>query len=237
MLLPLFGSSLRGLNPWRPAAAGPFAVVLPRAFSSAGNDSNNRPPDSSSPASTTSDRPSGAGAGGGSGGRSRAPPLQKRVLHVRTVSRTTSGGKIRTSSALVVVGNGNGLAGYGEGRGKDNAAAILKATRVATKNMVPVARFEHRTVFGDIALKHHSVNLEMRAAPPGYGVVANNNIHEVCRCAGITDLSANVRGSVNPINVVKATFEAFRRQRNPADIARARGKRLADVVSTYYGIY
>ncbi|KAI9355412.1 ribosomal protein S5, C-terminal domain-containing protein [Zopfochytrium polystomum] len=151
--------------------------------------------------------------------------LEKRVLHVRQVSRTTSGGKIRTTSALVIVGNRDGLGGYGEGRAKDAAAAILKATRVAAKNMIPIQRFEHRTIFGDINLKHH-----------GYGVVANNNVHEVCRCVGITDLSSNIRGSVNPINVVKATFEALQQQRNPADIAMARGKKLVDVAATYYGL-
>jgi ribosomal protein S5 len=69
----------------------------------------------------------------------------------------------------------------------------------------------------------------------GYGLVVNNYIHEVCRCVGISDLYCKVYGSKNPMNVVKATFEALYAQRRPEDIAQARGKRLVDVEKVYYG--
>ncbi|KAI8848329.1 ribosomal protein S5, C-terminal domain-containing protein, partial [Chytridium lagenaria] len=161
--------------------------------------------------------------------------LNKRVLHIRRVARTTSGGKIRSISAIVVVGNGNGVGGYGEGRAMDQASAVMKATRSAVKNMVAVDLFQHRTIFSDVAHKFHCVKVNLRAAPPGYGIVANRNIHEICRCLGIRDMSAKIQGSNNPMNVIKATFEALRLQKTPQDLARARGRKVLDIATTYYG--
>ncbi|KAI8819472.1 ribosomal protein S5, C-terminal domain-containing protein [Fimicolochytrium jonesii] len=159
----------------------------------------------------------------------------KRVLHVRNVARVNSGGKVRSVSALVVVGNGQGAAGYGEGRAVDAAAAVQKATRSAEKNMTTFSRFNNRTIFSNIDFNWKSVQLHLRSAPPGYGIVANNHIHEICRCIGISDLGAKVYGSRNPMNVIKATFAALAQQRRPEDIALARGKKVMDVELAYYG--
>ncbi|KAI8836241.1 ribosomal protein S5, C-terminal domain-containing protein [Chytriomyces cf. hyalinus JEL632] len=161
--------------------------------------------------------------------------LQKRVLHIRSVARSTKGGKIRSSSAIVVVGNGNGVGGYGEGRAADASGAIAKATAMAMKNMVTIPRFQQRTVFGDIMHRYHSVTVDIKAASPGFGIVASNHIHEICRCVGIRDMAAKVRGSLNPINVIKATFEALQSQRTPVEIAQARGRKLVDIADAYYG--
>ncbi|KAJ3107984.1 28S ribosomal protein S5, mitochondrial [Phlyctochytrium planicorne] len=161
--------------------------------------------------------------------------LTKRVLHIRRVARTTSGGKVRSVSAMVVVGNGNGVGGYGEGRAMDQTSAVMKATRTAIKNMMPIERFESRTLFGNITHKFHCVNLTLRAAPPGSGIVANRNIHEICRCLGIRDLSAKIQGSTNPMNVIKATFEALQLQKTPRELARDRGRKVLDIAKTYYG--
>ncbi|TPX69045.1 hypothetical protein SpCBS45565_g02643 [Spizellomyces sp. 'palustris'] len=161
--------------------------------------------------------------------------LMKRVLHIRRVARVNSGGKVRSVSALVVVGNGNGAAGYGEGRATDAAAAVQKATKNAEKNMTYFHRFNNRTIFSNIDFNWHKVQLQLRSAPPGYGVVASNHIHEICRCIGISDLGAKIWGSRNPMNVIKATFAALKQQQRPEDIARARGKRVVDVEMAYYG--
>ncbi|KAJ3163135.1 28S ribosomal protein S5, mitochondrial [Geranomyces michiganensis] len=163
------------------------------------------------------------------------PRLMKRVLHIRRVARVNSGGKVRSITALVVVGNGNGAAGWGEGRATEVAAAVQKATRLAEKNMTSFYRFNKRTIFSNIDYNWHKVQLHLRSAPPGYGVVANNHIHEICRCIGISDLGAKVYGSRNPMNVIKATFEALHMQKRPEDIARARGKKVTDVELAYYG--
>ncbi|KAI8801974.1 ribosomal protein S5, C-terminal domain-containing protein [Cladochytrium replicatum] len=153
----------------------------------------------------------------------------KRVLHVRRVSRVTAGGKSRSVSALVVVGNGNGAAGYGQGRGLEAAQAIQKATERAYKSMIVIPRYDNRTIFSNMEHNYKGVRLMMYAAPPGYGVVANDKIHEVCRCAGIADMSAKVYGSRNPMNVIKATFDAFTKQTVPQQIAKARGCKVMEV--------
>jgi len=134
-----------------------------------------------------------------------SPGLMKRVLHIRRTTRLSRAGKVRSLYALVLVGNGKGAAGYGEGKASDIGGAIEKATRRAIRNLMPIARYDGRTIYNDIEHKFVKTNLTLRSAPPGYGIVANNNIHEICRAAGIQDLSAKVRGSTNPMNVVKAT--------------------------------
>lgn len=70
----------------------------------------------------------------------------------------------------------------------------------------------------------------------GYGIVTNPHVHEVCRCVGITDIAGKIRGSMNPINVVKATIEALTQQKKPTDIAKARGMKVMDVQKIYYGV-
>jgi ribosomal protein S5 len=166
----------------------------------------------------------------------------KKVLHVRKVSRTNSGGKVRSTSVLVIVGNQNGLAGYGMGKSSDYISAIQKATNQAIKNLRPVLRFENRTIYSDMNYNKYGVDLRLKTAFPGNiflnsgsGVIANNHIHEICRCAGISDLIAKVYGSRNPMSVTKAAFEALYLQKKPEDIARMRGKKVVDVEREYYG--
>ncbi len=93
--------------------------------------------------------------------------LLQRVLHVRKVARVNSGGKIRTTSAMVVVGDRNGLAGYGMGRGSDTMTAVDKATEQAKKNLKFYDRLDNRTIFSDADFKYHNVSLKLRTARPG----------------------------------------------------------------------
>ena len=93
--------------------------------------------------------------------------LLQRVLHVRRVARVNSGGKIRTVSALVVVGDQNGSAGYGMGRGSDISTAVQKAATKAEKNMQYFLRLDNRTIHSDIDYKFHRVNYKFRSARPG----------------------------------------------------------------------
>jgi ribosomal protein S5 len=148
----------------------------------------------------------------------------------------TRKGKVPSMSALVVVGNGNGAAGYGEGKSEDVESAIRKATNRAIKSMTYIDRYDGRTVHHDIEHKFKSTYIELRPRPPGFGNRSNPYIHEVCYCIGISDLSGKVRGSRNPINVVKGTFEALLRQKSADDIARSRGRKLIDVYQQYYGV-
>ncbi|KAG9323214.1 hypothetical protein KVV02_007946 [Mortierella alpina] len=160
----------------------------------------------------------------------------KRALVVKRTSNMTTAGKIPSMYALVVVGNGEGIAGYGEGKDDEVARAVRKATNRAMRNLTAFDRYDDRTIYHDIDHKFHATNIQFRSRPPGFGNRCNHYIHEICSCIGILDISAKVWGSRNPMNVIKATFEALgRKQKLPEDIARGRGKRVVDVQHTYYG--
>ncbi|KAF9935024.1 28S ribosomal protein S5, mitochondrial [Linnemannia zychae] len=160
----------------------------------------------------------------------------KRALVVKRTSNMTTAGKIPSMYALVVVGNGKGIAGYGEGKDDEVARAVRKATNRAMRNLMVFDRYDERTIYHDIDHKFHATKIQFRSRPPGFGNRCNHYIHEICSCIGILDISAKVWGSRNPMNVIKATFEALsQKQKLPEDIARGRGKRVVDVQHTYYG--
>ncbi|KAI8638322.1 ribosomal protein S5, C-terminal domain-containing protein [Parasitella parasitica] len=161
--------------------------------------------------------------------------LMKKALVIKRVVNMNGKGKQPSMYALVVVGNGNGLAGYGEGKDEEASRAVRKATNRAIKNMRYFERYDERTLAMDLTHKFHATTLELRARPPGFGIRTNHYVHEICRCIGIQDISAKVRGSTTPMNVIKATFEALSHQKQPQDIAKMRGKKLADVQHVYYG--
>ncbi|KAF9981546.1 28S ribosomal protein S5, mitochondrial [Modicella reniformis] len=160
----------------------------------------------------------------------------RRALVIKRTSNMTTAGKIPTMYALVVAGNGRGIAGYGEAKDEEPARAVRKATNRAMRNLTVFDRYDDRTIYHDIDHKFHATKIQFRSRPPGFGNRCNHYIHEICSCIGILDISAKVWGSRNPMNVIKATFEAFtQKQKLPDDIARARGKRVVDVQHTYYG--
>ncbi|ORX51329.1 hypothetical protein DM01DRAFT_1307791, partial [Hesseltinella vesiculosa] len=161
--------------------------------------------------------------------------LMKKALVIKRVVNMNGKGKQPSMYALVVVGNGKGLAGYGEGKDEEVSRAVRKATNRAIKNLRYFDRYDNRTLAADITHKFHATKLYLRSRPPGFGCRANHYIHEICRCIGISDLSGKVMGSRTPMNVIKATFEALSHQRLPEDIAKMRGKKLVDVQRTYYG--
>ncbi|KAI9219219.1 ribosomal protein S5, C-terminal domain-containing protein [Blastocladiella britannica] len=163
------------------------------------------------------------------------PRLRKTLVSMRRTVKVTKGGKVVSMSAMVVVGDGKGAVGYGEGKDAAAPAAVKKATALAMKNMVVVDRYDDRTILHNLDTHFKATHIVMRAAPPGFGIRTNPNVHEICRCAGIDDVSAKVMGSRNPINVVKATFKALQAQKTPEDLARSRGLRVHDVRKLVYG--
>ncbi|CAG8521038.1 3767_t:CDS:2 [Funneliformis caledonium] len=161
--------------------------------------------------------------------------LQKRTLIIKRVSSQTEKGRIPSMYALVVVGNGKGVAGFGEGKHDEVQTAIKKATNIAIKSLRYFERYDDRTLYHDIEHKFHGTTIKLWARPPGFGIRCNHYIHEVAKCVGIQDISAKVHGSCNGMNVIKCTFEALNSQNLPSEIAKSRGKNLMDVYHTYYG--
>ncbi|KAK4053381.1 28S ribosomal protein S5, mitochondrial [Microbotryomycetes sp. JL201] len=142
----------------------------------------------------------------------RYPLVLKRVVNMKTKGKTPS------MYSLVVVGNGNGLVGVGEG--KDDAAnkAVSKAFTQAVRSMDYVDRYDDRTVWGTMESNFGTCKIQMRSRPPGFGLRVNPHIHQVAKAAGITDLSAKVYGSRNPTRVIKLATAMLHGGSNPVDL-------------------
>ncbi|KAF8234582.1 hypothetical protein L208DRAFT_1393789 [Tricholoma matsutake] len=144
-------------------------------------------------------------------------PLSEAELHKlyrfplirRRITQQTGKGKIHRQFVLMVVGNGDGLVGYGQGKDEDAPRAENKAFAQAVRNMDWVERFEKRTIWTDLNTKLGATQLIMRPRPVGFGLRCNPNLHQVLKAAGIKDISAKVWGSRNPINVIKAAFRVL----------------------------
>jgi small subunit ribosomal protein S5 len=153
----------------------------------------------------------------------RYPLVEKRVQH------QTGKGRIASFYALTVVGNGKGLMGYGEGKGEDINIAREKSFTQAVRSMDTVDRFEERTLWYTLNTKFGATKVIMRPRPVGFGLHCNPNIHQVCKAAGIKDISAKVWGSRNPMNVIKATVKllhAGNAHLNMGDGVGGKGRRL-----------
>ncbi|CAE6335984.1 unnamed protein product [Rhizoctonia solani] len=130
----------------------------------------------------------------------RFPLITKRVV------QQTGKGKQPSFYSLVVVGNGRGMVGYGEGKDTNVPRSIDKAFVAAVKSMDRVDMFENRTLWGQLEGKFGATHIIMRARPSGHGLACNPYIHQVCKAAGIADISAKVHGSRNGMQIVKATI-------------------------------
>ncbi|KAL1902163.1 28S ribosomal protein S5, mitochondrial [Ceratocystis pirilliformis] len=158
-----------------------------------------------------------------------------KVLSVRNVHNQTRLGKVRSVSVFAVAGNGDGRLGVGQAKSTDPMVATITAKMLAIQNMVPIRRYENRTIYGTVKAKISGTIVELRARPPGFGLRVSHRIFEMCRAAGIHDLSAIIPRNKNPMNTVKAVFQALTNQPDPEEIARGRGKKLVDVRKVYFG--
>ena len=159
-------------------------------------------------------------------GRNReeeTPEFQDRLVAINRVSKTTKGGKNFGFAALVVVGDQKGRVGFGKGKAKEVPEAIRKATESAKRAMIRVPLREGRTLHHDIEGRHGAGKVVMRTAPAGTGIIAGGPMRAVFETVGMSDVVAKSLGSSNPYNMVRATFDALKRQMHPKDIAAQRG--------------
>ncbi|KAM7200940.1 Ribosomal protein S5, C-terminal domain containing protein [Rhypophila sp. PSN 637] len=161
--------------------------------------------------------------------------LNTKILVRRFVSNQTRMGKVRSASVLCIAGNRDGWLGLGIAKSTDSETAVIKSRLLAIQNMRPVRRYENRTIYGTVTAKVGASVVELRSRPPGFGLRVSHRIFEMCRACGIQDLSAKFLRSKNPLNTVKATYEALMTQPDPEEIAIGRGKKLVDVRKVYYG--
>ncbi|QJB33621.1 30S ribosomal protein S5 [Chitinophaga oryzae] len=154
--------------------------------------------------------------------------LKEKVVAINRVTKTTKGGRTFSFSALVVVGNENGVVGHGLGKAKEVQQAITKGIDDAKKNLIKVPVM-HGTIPHDQFAKEGAAKVLIKPAAHGTGVIAGGSMRAVLESAGVTDVLAKSLGSANPHNVVKATFKALGLLREPVSVARTRSISLKKV--------
>ncbi|MCC6735528.1 MAG: 30S ribosomal protein S5 [Bauldia sp.] len=154
-----------------------------------------------------------------------------KLVHINRVAKVVKGGKRFGFAALVVVGDQKGRVGFGHGKAREVPEAIRKATEAAKRGLIRVPLREGRTLHHDVAGRHGSGKVHVRAAPPGTGIIAGGPMRAVFETVGIQDVVAKSLGSSNPYNMVRATFDALKHEDSPRSVAARRGIKVSTLQS------
>ena len=155
--------------------------------------------------------------------------LREKMISVNRVTKVVKGGRILGFAALTVVGDGDGRVGMGKGKAKEVPVAVQKALDESRRKMVKVP-LRNGTIQHPVMGRHGAAKVFMQPAPDGAGVKAGGAMRAVFDVMGVHNVSAKCHGSTNPYNVVRATLDALRNLRTPADIAAKRGKSVAEIL-------
>lgn len=156
--------------------------------------------------------------------------LTENTVQIRRCSCVVKGGRRFSFAALVVVGDHNGRVGFGYGKGKEVPVSVEKANKQASRRLIKVP-LVGTTVPHEIVGRFSTSRVLLMPASPGTGIIAGGTVRSVLESAGITDILTKVRGSTNPVNVVKATFNALENLRTVEDVSRLRGVALPEVTT------
>jgi small subunit ribosomal protein S5 len=163
----------------------------------------------------------GANAEGDSG-------LRERLVHVRRTAKVVKGGRIFGFSVIVVVGDGQGKVGIGQGKAREVPQAIQKATESARRNMRKV-ELKGSTIFHQVIGRHGATKVVMLPAAEGTGLIAGGAMRAIFEVMGIRDILAKCIGSRSPVNVVRATLNAMDQLINVEAVAARRGLTVKDI--------
>ena len=155
--------------------------------------------------------------------------LQERVITINRVSKTVKGGRIYKFAALVVVGDGNGIVGFGIGKSGEVPDAIRKGIEDAKKNLIKVS-LKGSTIPHEVTGKFGAGVVLLKPAAPGTGVIAGGPVRAVVETVCIKDIRSKALRSNNPCNVVRATLNGLSQLRTAEEVAEVRGKSVKEIV-------
>ena len=155
--------------------------------------------------------------------------IKDTVVSINRVTKVVKGGKNLSFSALVVVGDGHGVVGFGVGKAKEVPSAIKKGIEAAKKNLIRVP-LKGTTIPHQVLGRFGSGSVLLKPAPEGTGLIAGGAVRAVVESAGIQNVLTKSLGSANPHNVVRATFAGLMDLKDPGFVARMRGKELGEMV-------
>jgi len=157
--------------------------------------------------------------------------LQERVVYINRVAKVVKGGRRFSLTALVVVGDGNGRVGVGMGKAAEVPVAIKKGIEDAKKNMFSFP-LSGTTIPHAVTGEFGAGKVLLKPAAPGTGVIAGGPVRALLELGGVGDVLSKSLGTSNALNIVKAAADGLQQLKNPADVARARGKSVSEI----YGI-
>ena len=169
----------------------------------------------------------GRGEGERGGRDDRESELIEKLVSINRVAKVVKGGRRFGFAALVVVGDQKGRVGFGHGKAREVPEAIRKATDSAKRTLVRVPLREGRTLHHDVLGRHGAGKVFLRAAPAGTGIIAGGPMRAVFETLGMQDVVAKSIGSSNPYNMVRATFDALKRQDSPRSVAARRSLKVS----------
>jgi small subunit ribosomal protein S5 len=155
--------------------------------------------------------------------------LKERVVEINRVAKVVKGGRRFSFTALVVIGDEVDRVGVGYGKAREVPLAISKAVDDAKKNMFTVPK-HGQTITHETLGEFDAARVLLRPASPGTGVIAGGGVRAVLELGGIRDVLAKSLGTTNPINMLKAAEAALRQLRRPEEVAKARGKKISEVL-------
>jgi small subunit ribosomal protein S5 len=162
------------------------------------------------------------------GGRDeRDSEFTDKLVHINRVAKVVKGGRRFAFAALVIVGDQKGRAGFGHGKAREVPEAIRKATESAKRALIRVPLREGRTLHHDVLGRHGAGRVILRAAPAGTGIIAGGPMRAIFETLGVHDVVAKSQGSSNPYNMIRATFDALKREDSPRSVAARRSLKVS----------
>lgn len=156
--------------------------------------------------------------------------LSDKVVKIKRVAKVLKGGRRFSFTALVIVGDGKGYVGDGYGKAREIPDAIRKGIESAKKHLVRIPVNELGTIPHPVIGKYGAARVLLKPAGPGTGVIAGSAVRIVLELAGVHNILSKVLSSSNSVNVARATLKALNQLKKPEDVAKMRGKELAEIL-------